>query len=311
MRAGQLPPFSDPAKYGIAGRMASVFIDSKLTPIIVAASLLLGLFSILMLPREEEPQIKVPMIDVMVAMPGADARDVENRVTRPMEKLLWEIPGVEYIYSTAMPGANMTIVRFKVGEDLEKSLVKLNQKLQTNFDRIPLGVSFPLIKPRTIDDVPILALTFHSERYDHAVLRRIAAQVDDAVKTVSQVAETTLIGGTHRQIRVLLDPQRLTSRNLSAAYLVPMLQQANAQAHTGAQDYVNQETLLQTGTFFRDARDVGAVVVGVSDGSPVYLRDVATITDGPEEPSNYVLYGVGDGAADKVNSSPIRTSSFA
>jgi multidrug efflux pump subunit AcrB len=291
--AGQPSPFSDPAKYGFAGRMASVFIDSKLTPIVVAASLLLGLFSILMLPREEEPQIKVPMIDIMVAMPGADARDVENRVTRPMEKLLWEIPGVEYIYSTAMPGANLTIVRFKVGEDLEKSLVKLNQKLQTNFDRIPLGVSFPLIKPRTIDDVPILALTFHSERYDHAILRRIAAQVDDAVKTVPQVAETTLIGGSHRQIRVLLDPSQLTSRNLSAAYLVPMLQQANAQAHTGAQDYVNQETLLQTGTFFRDARDVGAVVVGVSDGSPVYLRDVATITDGPEEPSNYVLYGVG------------------
>jgi len=293
MSARQPSPFPHPAKYGFAGRMASVFIDSKLTPIVVAASLLLGLFAILMLPREEEPQINVPMIDVMVAMPGADARDVENRVTRPMEKLLWEIPGVEYIYSTAMPGADMTIVRFKVGEDLEKSLVKLNQKLQTNFDRIPLGVSPPLIKPRTIDDVPILALTFHSARYDHAVLRRIAAQVDDAVKTVPQVAETTLIGGNRRQIRVLLDPQRLTSRNLSAAYLVPMIQQANAQAHTGAQDYVNQETLLQTGTFFRDARDVGAVVVGVSNGSPVYLRDVATITDGPEEPSNYVLYGVG------------------
>jgi multidrug efflux pump subunit AcrB len=297
MSAGPSSPFPDSAKYGFAGRMASIFIDSKLTPIVVAASLLLGLFSILMLPREEEPQIKVPMIDVMVAMPGADARDVENRVTRPMEKLLWEIPGVEYIYSTVMPGANMTVVRFKVGEDLEKSLVKLNQKLQTNFDRIPLGVSFPLIKPRTIDDVPILALTFHSARYDHATLRRIAAQVDDAVKTIPQVAETTLIGGNHRQIRVLLDPQKLTSRNLSAAYLVPLLQQANAQTHTGAQNFANRETLLQTGEFFRDARDVGALVVGVFGDQPVYLRDVATIVDGPEEPSNYVLYGVGAVAA--------------
>ena len=156
--------FPDPKKYGFAGRMASLFIDSKLTPIIVAASLLLGLFAILVLPREEEPQIKVPMIDVMVAMPGASAREVESRVSRPMEKLLWEIPGVEYLYSTAMPGANLTIVRFKVGEDLEKSLVKLNQKLQTNLDRIPLGVSFPLVKPRTIDDVPLLALTVHSAR---------------------------------------------------------------------------------------------------------------------------------------------------
>ena len=289
--------FPDPKKYGFAGRMASLFIDSKLTPIIVAASLLLGLFAILVLPREEEPQIKVPMIDVMVAMPGASAREVESRVSRPMGKLLWEIPGVEYLYSTAMPGADLTIVRFKVGEDLEKSLVKLNQKLQTNFDRIPLGVSFPLVKPRTIDDVPILALTFHSVRYDHYTLRRIAAQVDDAVKTIPQVAETTLIGGNCRQIRVQLDPQRLTSRNLSAAYLVPMLQQANAQAYTGAQSVANQEMLLQTGTFFRDADNVGAVVVGVAEGRPIYLRDVATIADAPEESSNYVLFGRGGTAA--------------
>ncbi|MFA5262612.1 MAG: efflux RND transporter permease subunit [Opitutaceae bacterium] len=280
-------------KYGFAGRLASIFIDSKLTPIVIAASLLLGLFAILMLPREEEPQIKVPMIDVLVSMPGADAKDLENRVTRPMEKLLWEIPGVEYIYSTVMPGANMTVVRFKVGEDLEKSLVKLNQKMQTNFDRIPLGVSFPLIKPRTIDDVPILALTFHSGSYDHYTLRRIAAQVDDAIKTVPEVAETTLIGGARRHVRVLLDPQKLSSRNLSAAYLVPMLQQANAQTHTGTQNYANQETVLQTGVFFRDARDVGSVVVGSFNGSLIYLRDVATIVDGPEEPSNYVLYGKG------------------
>jgi multidrug efflux pump subunit AcrB len=291
-------PFPDSARYGFAGRMAARFIDSKLTPIVVAASLLLGLFAVLMLPREEEPQIKVPMIDVMVAMPGADAAEVESRVTRPLEKLLWEIPGVEYIYSTASPGANLTIVRFKVGEDLEKSLVKLNQKLQTNFDRIPLGVSPPLVKPRTIDDVPILALTFHSARYDHYTLRRIAAQVDDAVKTIPEVAETTLIGGNRRQVRVELDPQRLASRNLSAAYLVPLLQQANAQAFTGAQDFANQQMLLQTGTFFRDARDVGAVVVGVFDGRPVYLRDVATIIDGPAEPADYVLYGTGGAGTD-------------
>src|SRR5512135_3334543 len=205
--------------------MASVFIDSKLTPIVVAASLLLGLFAVLMLPREEEPQIKVPMIDVMVAMPGASAHEVENRATRPMEKLLWEIPGVEYLYSTASPGGNMTIIRFKVGTDLEAALVRLNQKLQANFDRIPLGVTPPLVKPRTIDDVPILALTFHSARYDHAMLRRVAAQVEDAIKVIPQVAETTLIGGERRQVRVQLDPSRLASRNLSPGAIVPALQQ--------------------------------------------------------------------------------------
>jgi multidrug efflux pump subunit AcrB len=297
MSAGSSAPVPDPGRYGFAGRLASLFIDSKLTPIMVAASLLLGIFAILMLPREEEPQIKVPMIDVLVAMPGAEPKEVENRATRPMEKLLWEIPGVEYLYSTVMPGANMTVVRFKVGEDLEKSLVKLNQKLQTNFDRIPIGVTPPLIKPRTIDDVPILALTFHSDKYDHLTLRRIAAQVDDLVKTVPEVAETTLIGGARRQVRVQLDPQRLAARNLSAAYLVPMLQQANAQMQTGSQSFGNQETLLQTGTFFKDARDVGAVVVGAFNGSPVYLRDVATVSDSAEELSTYVLHGRGGKAA--------------
>ncbi|ACB74738.1 efflux RND transporter permease subunit [Opitutus terrae] len=304
MSASHGSPFPDPKRYGFAGRMASLFIDSKLTPIMVAASLLLGVFSILMLPREEEPQIKVPMIDILVGMPGASAAEVEVRVTHPMEKLLWEIPGVEYVYSTVSPGGNMTIVRFKVGTDLEAALVRLNQKLQTNFDRIPLGVTPPLVKPRTIDDVPILALTFHSDRYDHATLRRIAAQVDEEVKSISDVAETTLIGGDRRQVRVQLDPQRLASRNLSPGMLVPMLQQANFQALTGAQSAANAETLLQTGTFFRNAADVGAVVIGVYEGRPVYLRDVATIIDGPEEPANYVLYGAGAGAA----SDPVGTT---
>src|SRR5690348_15815395 len=171
----------------IAGRIARAFINSTLTPMIVLTAILLGVFAIVMLPREEEPQIKVPMIDVLVSMPGTSAKELEERVTRPMEKLLWEIPGVEYIYSTSRPGEGLAIVRFKVGEDVEKSLVKLNQKLQSNFDRIPRGVSFPLIKPKSIDDVPILALTFHSANYDHLTLRRLVAQVDDAVKQVPLV----------------------------------------------------------------------------------------------------------------------------
>ncbi|MDP4824286.1 MAG: efflux RND transporter permease subunit, partial [Candidatus Nanopelagicales bacterium] len=293
MSTSQHSPFPDPAKYGFAGRIASIFIDSRLTIIVVVASLLLGTFSLLLLPREEEPQIKVPMIDIMIGMPGASAAEVENRVTRPLERLLWEIPDVEYLYSTAMTGANMTIVRFKVGTDLETALVRLNQKLQTNFDRIPQGVTPPLVKPRTIDDVPILALTFHSSIYDHATLRRLAIQVEDEVKGLPQVAETTVIGGTQRQIRVRLDPQRLASRNLSPGYLVPMLQQANAQAQTGSFNFANQETLLQTGQFFRDAADVGRLVVGAYEGHPVYLRDVATIVDGAGDPSNYVLFGHG------------------
>ncbi|MFO1476513.1 MAG: efflux RND transporter permease subunit [Verrucomicrobiota bacterium] len=278
---------------GFAGSVARAFIDSKLTPLIVVASMLLGLFAVLMLPREEEPQIKVPMVDVLVSMPGFSAKEVEERATRPLEKLLWEIPGVEYLYSTSSEGQSLVIVRFKVGEDLERSLVKLNQKLQQNFDRIPHGVSTPLIKARTIDDVPILALTFHSARYDHLALRRLVAQVDDAVKQVPQVAETTMIGGARRQVRVLLDPAKLASRNLSPAGLVPMLRQANKQFAAGGLTSENKEVVIETGGFLETAEEVGNVVVGVFSGKPVYLREVADIVDGAEEPSQYVLFGKG------------------
>jgi multidrug efflux pump subunit AcrB len=280
---------------GIAGRVAQAFIDSKLTPLIVIAALLLGVLAVLMLPREEEPQIKVPMIDVMVSMPGADSREIEQRVTVPMEKLLWEIPGVEYLYSTSKPGQSLVIVRFKVGEDVEKALVRLTQKLRSNYDRIPQGVSPPLIKAWSIDDVPILALTFHSARYHHFMLRRLVAQVDDAVKQIPQVAQTMIIGGDRREVRVLLDPAKLAAYHLSAADMVPMLEQANRQVIAGNLTSHNQDILIETGGFLANAQEVGDVVAGVFDGKPVYLRDVAQIRDGPEEPSQYVFFG--DGAA--------------
>ena len=287
------PPTNPPHGLGLAGRLARAFIDSKLTPLLVITSVLLGAFAVIMLPREEEPQIKVPMIDVLVAMPGAEAKEIEERVTRPMEKLLWEIPGVEYLYSTSRPGESLVIVRFKVGEDPEQSLVKLNDKLRANFDRIPHGVTQPLIKPKSIDDVPILALTFHSSRYDHLTLRRLVAQVDDAVKQVPLVAETTIIGGARRQVRVLLDPAKLASRDLSLAGLVPMLQQANRQSKAGSLTSQNREVAIETGGFLTSAAEVGQVVVGVFGGKPVYLREVAEIVDGPEEPSQYVFFGPG------------------
>jgi len=294
-------PFKEPAarSIGLAGRVARTFIDSKLTPLLVIASVLSGAFALLLLPREEEPQIKVPMIDVMVAMPGFNAQEVEARASRPMEKLLWEIPGVEYVYSTSQPGQSLVIVRFKVGEDMERSLVKLNQKLQENFDRIPHGVSTPLIKARSIEDVPVLALTFHSSRYDHLMLRRLVAQVDDSVKQVPLVAATTLIGGAQRQLRVLLEPSKLASRNLSPAGLIPLVRQANKQFAAGGLTSGNQEIAVETGGFLKTAADVGNVVVGVFDGRPVYLREVAEIVDGAEEPKQYVLFGTGQGTPEE------------
>jgi multidrug efflux pump subunit AcrB len=299
------------AAQGLSGRIAHAFIDSKLTPLVILTSVLLGVAAVFMLPREEEPQIKVPMIDVLVSMPGFSAKEVEERATRPMEKLLWEIPGVEYIYSTSRPGESLAIVRFKVGEDVERSLVKLNQKLQSNFDRIPLGVSQPLIKPKSIDDVPILALTFHSTHYDHLTLRRVVAQVDDVIKQVPRVAETTLIGGARRQLRVLLDPARLASRNLSAAEIIPMLQQANRQLVGGGLTSNNRETIVETGGFIASAPDAGNVVVGVFGGKPVYLREVAEIRDAAEEPSQYVFFGSGAAESSTAEEQPAVTLSIA
>jgi multidrug efflux pump subunit AcrB len=299
------------ASLGIAGRIARSFIDSKLTPLLVLTSILLGAAATLLLPREEEPQIKVPMIDVLVSMPGFSAKEVEERATRPMEKLLWEIPNVEYIYSTSREGESLAIVRFKVGQDIERSLVLLNQKLQANFDRIPQGVSFPLIKPKSIDDVPILALTFHGAGQDHYTLRRIVAEVDDAVKQVPLVAETTLTGGERRQLRVLLDPTKLASRQLSAADIVPRLQSANRQLIAAPLTDHNLEVVLQTGSFLASAKDAGNVVVGVHGEKPVYLRDVATIVDGPEEPSQYVFFGAGAAHSTTADEQPAVTLSIA
>ena len=273
----------------VTNKIVHYFIDSKLTPLVVIAAVLLGAGAVLLLPREEEPQIVVPMIDVLVQAPGMSAKEVEERVTKPMEKLLWEIPGVEYIYSTSSPGGSMAVVRFLVGQPEEEAIVRLNQKMFANFDIIPPGVSQPLIKPRRIDDVPILALTLHSRRYDHFMLRRIAAQLDDAIKEVPDVSEVTLIGGQRRQVRVQLDAGKLAARNIEIGQLTQRLQAANQQVRAGSFNAANREVLVETGGFLKDTEEVGAVVVGVSAGKPVYLRDVATIVDGAEEVSNYVL----------------------
>ncbi|HSB11689.1 MAG TPA: efflux RND transporter permease subunit, partial [Blastocatellia bacterium] len=278
---------------GPAGRLARTFINSKLTPLIIAAAVLLGLGAVLLLPREEEPQIIVPMIDVMVQMPGASAKEVEERVTKPMEKLLWEVPGVEYIYSTSSPGSSMAIVRFYVGQNEEAAIVRLNQKMFANFDLIPPGASQPLVKPRSIDDVPILALTLASNRYDHFTLRRIAAQLHDQIKEVQDVSEVKLIGGQRRQVRVTLDEARMAGYGVAPAMLVPALEQTNRQLQSGTFSSNNREFLVETGGFLHTAEEVGSVVVSVYNNHPVYLRDVAKIEDGPEEAADYVLYGSG------------------
>jgi multidrug efflux pump subunit AcrB len=280
---------------GPAGKFAQVWIGSKLTPLVIVGSLLLGAFAVWKLPREEEPQIIVPMVDVFVPIPGASAREVEERVTKPMEKLLWEIPGVEYIYSTSSPGMSTAIVRFLVGEDEEKSIARLNQKLNANLDLIPPGASPPLVKPRSIDDVPILALTFWSKRYGDYELRRIAAQVDDAIKQTPDVSAVALIGGERREIRITLDQARLAAYGLAPGQVVTALGVSNRRLPSGEFATGNRQYILETGEFLRTSEDVRNVVVGVAKDRPIFVRDIAQVTDGGEEPSQYVRFSDGKG----------------
>ena len=296
-------------KTGVAGRIAGFFIDSKLTPLIILASLMLGAFAVWKTPREEEPQIIVPMIDVFVQAPGLSAKEVEQRVTNPMEKLLWEIPGVEYVYSISRPDMSMTIVRFYVGEDEEKSILKTYNKLYANFDLIPPGVSQPLIKPRSIDDVPILGLTFWSNAYDGYMLRRIAAQVADEVKAIDDVSQTQLIGGLRRQLRVELLPDRLAAYGLALSSVLQALQGANQELAAGHLNAGNTDILLRTGDFLQTAEDVEIVVVAAAKAGPVYVRDIARVIDGPEEPATYVRFGTGP-AAPTQNIEPPASGTF-
>jgi len=284
---------------GAAGKIAGFFINSKLTPLLIIASILLGLAAVIALPREEEPQIIVPMIDIFVAMPGASAKEVEDRVTKPMEKLLWEIPGVEYIYSTSSPGRSMAIVRFYVGQNEEESIVRLQSKLLANYDRIPPFVSQPLIKPRYIDDVPILTLTFWGKDTDHYLLRRVAAEVEDIVKRENDVSATVLIGGETRQILVQLDPVRMAAFALDDKQITEMIGAANMESQAGSYPSPEGQVLVHVGDFLKNVEDVKQLIVSVHNGKPVYLKDIATVIDGPREPSQYTFFGLGPSAEEK------------
>jgi multidrug efflux pump subunit AcrB len=277
--------------FGISGRIAKAFIQSKLTPLIILASIILGIFAVVVTPREEEPQIIVPMADVFVQAPGMSAHEVEARVTKPMEKLLWEIKGVEYVYSIVKPGMNLTIVRFYVGQNQEDSIVKLYNKLMSNYDRIPQGVSQPLVKVRSIDDVPILSMTLSSQsnHYSGYELRRIAAEVGDELKKGQDVSEINIIGGQKRQVKVTFDPVKLKGYNLSPFQIIQALQKSNFVTDSGKFPSNNSEFVVQTGGFLNNSDEVGNLIVNTANGAPVYLKDVANIQDTAEEPSSYVF----------------------
>ncbi|MRR33939.1 efflux RND transporter permease subunit [bacterium] len=286
-------------KLGIAGKIARAFIDSKLTPLLVVASLLLGLYAVLVTPREEEPQIVVPMVDIYLPLPGSTPKEVEERVVKPFEAKMWEIKGVEYVYSMSSPGMGVITVRFLVGEDLEKSLVKLYNKVMSNRMILPSGAGEPLVVPKSIDDVPIVTLTLWSGRYDSFTLRRVARELCDELKKSDNVAETEIKGGLRRQLKVRLDAGRLAAYGVSSLQVLGALRKGNVSLRSGAFPGSNREYLVDGGGFLGDAETVKRLVVEVREGRPVYLADVADISDGPEEPREYLFFGLGPAAADK------------
>jgi multidrug efflux pump subunit AcrB len=286
-------------KLGLAGKIARAFIDSKLTPLIVAASLLLGLYAVLVTPREEEPQIVVPMVDIYLPLPGSTPKEVEERAVKPLECKMWEISGVEYVYSMSSPGMGVITVRFLVGEEMEKSLVKLYNKLMSNRGLLPPGAGEPLVAPKSIDDVPILTLTLWSERYDHHTLRRVARELCDELKKSRNVAETGITGGLRRQLTVRLDSGRLAARGLSPLQVLGALGKGNVSLRSGDFPADNRDSLVTVGEFLGDTESAQRLVVSVHDGRPVYLADVADIRDGPEEPDQYLFFGLGPAAKAK------------
>jgi multidrug efflux pump subunit AcrB len=275
---------------GVSGRLARAFLHSKLTPLLAGAALLLGFYAVVALPREEEPQIVVPMIDVFVDLPGASATEVEQRVTRPIERLLWEIPGVEYLYSTSSQGRAMIVTRFVVGEDEDRALVRLHQKLAGAAGTLPPAATTPLIQARSIDDVPVMALTIWGGAYDAGRLRLMASLLRDAVKDIPDVSEVTLIGGHRREVAVTIDPAALDARGLDLAAVAGALTRGNVRQPAGSLIDRNQAAGLEAGAWLDSSAAVREVVVGLSGGAPVHLADVARIDDGGGDPESYVTF---------------------
>jgi multidrug efflux pump subunit AcrB len=280
---------------GLAGRLAGAFVRSKLTPLLVLASLLVGGLAVVQLPREEEPQIHVPFFDILVPFPGAGAREVDERVVHVGERRLWEIPGVEYVYSTAEPNMALFIVRFKVGTDPDDAFTRLSAKVSANLDDLAPGAGRPVVKPRSLDDVPILAVTLAGP--DPLALRRAAATLRQAVSAIPDVSETTLIGGRRRQFLVHLDPVRLAARRLTPLEVAGLLEAANVRLPAGHTVPDGPAVAVETDGHIRTAEDLRRVVLSVSGGRPVLLRDVARVTDGVDEDETGVLFASGPAGA--------------
>lgn len=278
---------------GLSGKIAKAFITSKLSVLLILATLGLGIFSIYLTPSEEDPQINVPMADIYIRYQGASPKEIESRVAEPLEKMMSNIEGVENVYSTSMPGMEMVTVQFYVGEDIERSIVKLYNEIMKHMDKMPQNISMPLVKTRSIDDVPILSFTLWSNVYNDYQLRRISTELANELKKIRNVSETNIIGGRKRQLNVVLDKDKMAGHHVDPLMIMMQIKGANKQSAAGSFNQNDYEYLVETGNYFKSKKDLENLVVGVFNGSPVYLKEVAKITDGPGEPANYTSYGFG------------------
>lgn len=282
--------------YGVAGRIAAFFLHSRLTPLLALIAMLLGIFAVLMTAREEEPQINVTMANVLVAFPGASAADVEQMVAVPAEQVLSEMAGVDHVMSVSRPGMAVLTVQFQVGVAQTEALVRLYNTVHSHADWLPAGLGSlpPLIKPKGIDDVPIMSLTLWSRKPDvgSADLRQVAQSMEADLKRVAGSREVTTIGGAPRAISIQIDGQKLSANHLTIAELQLALQGANAGVQAGAVVSGNQQIQIDAGPYLADAKAVAELVVGLQNGKPVYLQDVASVSDQPLPAANYVWHGV-------------------
>lgn len=275
---------------GLAGKVAQAFVHSKLTILIILGSLLLGVVVTLELPREEDPQIKVPMFDIIVPFPGAGVKEVEDRIIDVGERKLWEIPGVEYIYSTAAPNRALFIVRFKVGTPFNKAMTLVYTKTFANTDLLPPGSGKPIIKPHSIDDVPILALTLWGKSLNGSVLRRAAAALRQEISSITDVSQIQIIGGRRRRISVHFNSKKLREHRLTPLDLAAILKSSNIRIPSGHYTASSENVLVDADALVRSAADLKRIAVGTSSGRTVFLGDVAEIVDGPDHEERTLLF---------------------
>jgi multidrug efflux pump subunit AcrB len=289
-------------KEGLSGKIANLFLKSKLTILLMIAFLLLGAYSTFLIPREEEPQIDVPMADILIGYPGASPKEVESTVSAPLEKVVSNIKGVEYVYSTSMKGQAMVSVQFYVGQDVERSLVKLYNEIMKNMDKLPHGVTMPLVKTRAIDDVPALSLTLWSDKSSDYALTQLAEVMTTEIKKIPNVANVTVLGGRSREVKVVLDKDKMAESHVDFLSVAKQIQGNNAQMNSGNLLQADTAFTVETGNFLSSADDVANLIVGSNGNQPVYLRQIAKVEDGAETPRQYVTFGYGAAAkADQSN----------